>query len=86
VGRFALPYRTPYIGPQGNQTGSALLETPCINVCLLDERWGLCVGCGRSGDEIARWAEMTLADRRAIMAILPERLELLERQAEAEGS
>ena len=29
---------------------------------------------------------MTPAERRAIMAILPERLELLERQAEAEGS
>jgi predicted Fe-S protein YdhL (DUF1289 family) len=62
------------------------LETPCINVCLLDETSGLCVGCGRSGDEIARWVEMTAGERRAIMAILPERLERLERQAEAEGS
>jgi predicted Fe-S protein YdhL (DUF1289 family) len=62
------------------------LETPCINVCLLDETSGLCVGCGRSGGEIARWAEMTAGERRAIMAILPERLERLERQAEAEGS
>jgi len=62
------------------------LETPCINVCLLDERSGLCVGCGRSADEIARWVEMTPAERRAIMAILPERLERLERRAEAEGS
>jgi len=62
------------------------LETPCINVCLLDEKSGLCVGCGRSGDEIARWVEMTPAERRAIMTILPERLERLERRAEAEGS
>jgi len=62
------------------------LETPCIKVCLLDERSGLCVGCGRSGDEIARWVEMTPTERRAIMAILPERLERLERRAEAEES
>jgi len=62
------------------------LETPCVNVCLLDEMSGLCVGCGRRGDEIARWVEMTPAERRAIMATLPERLERLERQAEAEGS
>jgi len=62
------------------------LETPCINVCLLDERSGLCVGCGRSGDEIARWVEMTPAERRAIMAALPKRLARLERQAEAEGA
>jgi predicted Fe-S protein YdhL (DUF1289 family) len=62
------------------------LETPCINVCLLDETSGLCVGCGRSGDEITRWAEMTPTERRAIMAILPKRLERLERRAEAESS
>jgi uncharacterized protein len=62
------------------------LETPCVNVCLLDERSGLCVGCGRSGDEIANWASMTSGRRRAIMAILPERLEQMERHAEAEGS
>jgi len=62
------------------------LETPCINICLLDETSGLCVGCGRSGDEIARWTGMTDAERRAIMAGLAERLERLERLAEAEGS
>jgi predicted Fe-S protein YdhL (DUF1289 family) len=61
------------------------LETPCIDICLLDDKSGLCVGCGRSGDEIARWTGMTPAERRAIMAGLPERLERLERQAEAEG-
>jgi predicted Fe-S protein YdhL (DUF1289 family) len=62
------------------------LETPCINVCLLDGPSGLCIGCGRSGDEIAGWADMTPADRRAIMDILPERWERLERQKKAEGS
>jgi uncharacterized protein len=62
------------------------LETPCINICLLDDKSGLCVGCGRSGEEIAGWVDMTPADRRAIMVVLAERLEQLERQAEAEGS
>jgi len=62
------------------------LETPCIDICLLDDRSGLCVGCGRSGDEIARWTDMTPAERRVIMAGLAERLERLERLAEAEGS
>jgi predicted Fe-S protein YdhL (DUF1289 family) len=62
------------------------LETPCVNICLLDETSGLCVGCGRTGDEIARWVEMTPAQRSAIMAVLPERLERLERLTEAEGS
>jgi uncharacterized protein len=58
------------------------LETPCVNICLLDSESGLCIGCGRGTDEIARWVEMTPAERRAIMAALPERLQRLE---EAEG-
>lgn len=32
--------------------------SPCINVCSLDEQ-GLCRGCFRSRDEIARWVTMT---------------------------
>jgi predicted Fe-S protein YdhL (DUF1289 family) len=62
------------------------LETPCVNICLLDDESGLCVGCGRSGNEIARWVEMTPEQRRAIMATLPKRLGRLERLAEADGS
>jgi predicted Fe-S protein YdhL (DUF1289 family) len=62
------------------------LETPCVDICLLDGPSGLCIGCGRSGEEIAAWAGMTPAERRAIMDILPERLERLERQKKAEGS
>ena len=62
------------------------METPCVNVCLLDEKSGLCVGCGRSGAEIASWIDLTPSQRQAIMEILPERLERLECATEAEGS
>jgi len=54
------------------------LETPCINVCLLDDETGTCVGCGRTLAEIAAWATMSDAERRAIMASLPERMNRLE--------
>ncbi len=54
------------------------METPCANVCLLDADLGLCVGCGRTIDEIANWASMSAAERAAIMAALPARLESLE--------
>ncbi|MEJ2517006.1 MAG: DUF1289 domain-containing protein [Methyloceanibacter sp.] len=57
------------------------LETPCVNVCMLDDVSGICVGCGRSGHEIASWVTMSPAERRAITAALPERLRRLERQA-----
>jgi predicted Fe-S protein YdhL (DUF1289 family) len=46
------------------------LETPCA---------GLCIGCGRTIDEIARWATMSDQERRAIMAALPERMERSDR-------
>ncbi len=52
-----------------------IVETPCVNVCLLDSELGLCVGCGRSIDEIASWASLSDAERAAIMAALPARLE-----------
>jgi predicted Fe-S protein YdhL (DUF1289 family) len=35
---------------------------------------GLCTGCGRTLQEIARWGALSEADRRAIMAKLPTRL------------
>ena len=54
------------------------METPCVNVCLLDSEVGLCVGCGRTIDEIANWASMTDIERRAIIASLSARLERFE--------
>jgi predicted Fe-S protein YdhL (DUF1289 family) len=55
------------------------LETPCVNTCLLDAETGLCVGCGRTIDEIARWATMSDQERRAIMTALPERMQRSKR-------
>jgi predicted Fe-S protein YdhL (DUF1289 family) len=54
------------------------LETPCVNICLLDNETDLCLGCGRTIAEIAGWAGMSDAERRAVMATLPERMERLE--------
>jgi hypothetical protein len=51
------------------------LETPCVNICLLDADLGLCVGCGRTIEEISRWATMSDRERRAIMEALPARIE-----------
>lgn len=51
-----------------------MIESPCVNVCTLDARTELCLGCGRTIDEIARWSVMTSADRARIMRELPARL------------
>jgi predicted Fe-S protein YdhL (DUF1289 family) len=51
-----------------------MIESPCIKICTLDARSGLCLGCGRSIDEIARWTTMSAAERARVMAELPARL------------
>jgi len=53
------------------------METPCIDVCEIDAASGLCIGCGRSIEEIASWSEMSSPERRAIMAMLPARRQRL---------
>ena len=50
------------------------VSSPCIKVCAVSGRTGLCIGCGRTLKEIAGWAGMNEAERRAIMAELPARL------------
>ena len=50
-----------------------MIETPCTKICTLDARSGLCLGCGRTIDEIARWAAMNADERARIMAELPAR-------------
>ncbi|MDE2375966.1 DUF1289 domain-containing protein [Bradyrhizobium sp.] len=49
-------------------------DTPCIDVCQIDPKSGLCFGCGRTLPEIARWPSMTSAERRAVMAELAARM------------
>lgn len=47
--------------------------TPCTGVCTLDED-GLCRGCHRTGTEIARWGQMSNAERLRLMdTVLPLR-------------
>jgi predicted Fe-S protein YdhL (DUF1289 family) len=50
------------------------IETPCTCVCVVHPTLRLCVGCGRSLDEIARWIDLDSTERARIMAQLPSRL------------
>lgn len=53
-------------------------STPCINVCVVEQATGLCVGCGRTTVEIARWSGLAEPQRLAIMARLEKRLDDLD--------
>jgi uncharacterized protein len=52
---------------------TAPVKSPCINVCRMDPATGLCEGCLRTLDEIARWAQTTDDDRRRILAWVEQR-------------
>lgn len=49
------------------------MKTPCIKVCQMDPVRGVCIGCCRTLDEIARWGGMTDFERERVLAALPER-------------
>jgi len=50
------------------------ISTPCRQICAVDGRTGLCVGCGRTLKEIAAWGSLSEPERLAVMAQLPQRL------------
>ena len=50
------------------------IDTPCVKICTLDARAGLCLGCGRTVDEITRWSSLNASERARVMTELPARL------------
>ena len=47
------------------------IPSPCVGICRMDESTGLCLGCARSGEEIAIWRDTGEAQRRRIWAAPP---------------
>ena len=50
------------------------MESPCIKICTYDPGTGLCLGCGRTLEEIGAWFSMSDEERRTVMEKLPARL------------
>ena len=53
----------------------AAIETPCIKICVMNPATGLCTGCGRTLEEIGRWASLDAQTRKRVMAELPARMQ-----------
>ena len=49
-----------------------VVESPCINVCKIEN--DVCIGCGRTLEEIAHWLEMTDADKEQVNANLQNKI------------
>ena len=50
-----------------------MIASPCNKVCVMNEATGLCRGCYRTLDEIARWGAMSDAERGEVTGELPGR-------------
>ena len=50
-----------------------MIASPCTKVCLMNEASGLCRGCYRTLDEIARWGTMSDAERAKVIDELAAR-------------
>jgi predicted Fe-S protein YdhL (DUF1289 family) len=49
------------------------MKSPCVDVCIMDPERGLCQGCLRTLDEIARWSQMSEIEREEVVASLSAR-------------
>lgn len=59
--------------------------SPCVQVCQIDQLLKLCLGCGRTLDEIGRWSKLDDPQRLMVMQHLPQRMKKLEPQRRAAG-
>lgn len=56
------------------------IDSPCVKLCVIHPRLGICAGCYRTLDEIAEWSAMTPEGRQALIADLPDRAGLLKKR------
>lgn len=48
--------------------------SPCIGVCRMDECLGICVGCGRTRDDLEAWMWLSNEDRQILSEQAEKRL------------
>ncbi|MBX2855546.1 MAG: DUF1289 domain-containing protein [Rhodobacteraceae bacterium] len=61
------------------------IDSPCIQICMIHPGARICVGCYRTGDEIAAWSRLSPDERASVRAELPGRADRL-RDASARPS
>jgi len=61
------------------------ISSPCVKICVVDPLSALCIGCGRSAEEIADWRGMSEPERLAVMSVLEARLRALRSRSHRGG-
>ncbi len=68
-----------------NESVTPAIQSPCIKLCVLEPDSGYCIGCGRTGDEIASWISLSPQERKAVVSQLGQRLDNLTRSKRRKG-
>lgn len=66
-------------------TTTPTIPSPCIAVCQLDPRSGLCLGCMRTSEEIGIWPNANDTERLEILGRLKERRRAAGRTSPADS-
>jgi len=56
-------------GEAVNEIGSPSVDavaSPCVDICKLDSDF-VCIGCGRTIDEVLKWREYTDEQKKAVL-------------------
>ena len=43
------------------------IDSPCIDICIIDPNSGECIGCGRTLDEINNWTNFDNLKKKQIL-------------------
>ncbi|MBT8443103.1 MAG: DUF1289 domain-containing protein [Gammaproteobacteria bacterium] len=54
------------------------VNSPCINICVMDAETGYCVGCFRTIEEISKWPRLPSEQRAEIIHQLERRRQSAE--------
>lgn len=60
------------------------IQSPCVLICVMEQKSGLCFGCARTTAEITQWIDYSDKTRSRIMAELEARLATIKRRPRRE--
>ena len=50
-----------------------MIDSPCNDICTTDPESGLCIGCGRTQEEIANWLFFSEKQKKKVLKNLENR-------------
>tara|TARA_B100000795_G_scaffold267097_1_gene251337 strand:+ start:96 stop:350 length:255 start_codon:yes stop_codon:yes gene_type:complete len=57
-----------------NLDNSIMIQSPCINICKIDNGSGLCIGCCRNEYEVFNWINFSDTEKELILSKIKSRV------------